>query len=101
MFCSLAIVLVPGSISIWFVALLGLANSLMWPAIWPLAMSDLGKYTKVGSSLLVMAIVGGAIFPVLYGWVSDITASMQSGYWICFPAYLMIFYYALAGHKIR
>lgn len=98
---SLAIVLVPGSLSIWFVALLGLANSLMWPAIWPLAMSDLGKFTKVGSSLLVMAIVGGAIFPVLYGWLSDLTSSMQSGYWICFPAYLMIFYYALAGHKIR
>ena len=62
---SLLVVFLPVHISIWFVALLGLANSLMWPALWPLAMKDLGKFTKTGSSLLVMAIVGGAIFPLL------------------------------------
>ncbi|WP_455639578.1 glucose/galactose MFS transporter [Parabacteroides sp.] len=98
---SLLIVLTPLSLSIWFVALLGLANSLMWPALWPLAMKDLGKFTKTGSSLLVMAIVGGAIFPLLFGWLADVFGNMQQAYWICFPAYLMIFYYALSGHKIR
>ncbi len=98
---SLLIVLLPVNISIWFVAALGLANSLMWPALWPLAMKDLGRFTKTGSSLLVMAIVGGAIFPLLFGWVADVAPTMQHAYWICFPAYLMIFYYAMSGHKIR
>lgn len=98
---SLLIVLTPMHISIWFVAVLGLANSLMWPALWPLAMKDLGKFTKTGSSLLVMAIVGGAVFPLLFGWLADVFGNMQQAYWICFPAYLMIFYYALSGHKIR
>lgn len=98
---SLLIVLTPLNLSIWFVVLLGLANSLMWPALWPLAMKDLGKFTKTGSSLLVMAIVGGAIFPLLFGWLADVFGNMQQAYWICFPAYLMIFYYALSGHKIR
>ena len=74
---SLLIVLLPASTSIWFVALLGLANSLMWPALWPLAMKDLGRFTKTGASLLVMAIVGGAIFPLLFGWVADVAPSMQ------------------------
>ena len=97
---SLGIVFTPMHISIYFVASLGLANSLIWPAVWPLAMEDLGKFTKTGSSLLVMAIVGGAIFPLLFGWLSD-TTGMQSAYWICLPAYLMIFYYAVAGHKVR
>lgn len=98
---SLLIVLLPVNISIWFVAALGLANSLMWPALWPLAMKDLGRFTKTGSSLLVMAIVGGAIFPLLFGWVADVAPTMQHAYWICFPAYLMIFYYAMSGHKVR
>lgn len=98
---SLLIVLTPMNISIWFVAVLGLANSLMWPALWPMAMKDLGKFTKTGSSLLVMAIVGGAVFPLLFGWLADEFGNMQQAYWICFPAYLMIFYYALSGHKIR
>ena len=98
---SLLIVLTPMNISIWFVAVLGLANSLMWPALWPMALKDLGKFTKTGSSLLVMAIVGGAVFPLLFGWLADVSGNMQQAYWICFPAYLMIFYYALSGHKIR
>ena len=98
---ALLIVLTPMNISIWFVAVLGLANSLVWPALWPMAMKDLGKFTKTGSSLLVMAIVGGAVFPLLFGWLADVSGNMQQAYWICFPAYLMIFYYALSGHKIR
>lgn len=98
---SLLVVLTPVTVSIWFVAVLGLANSLMWPALWPMAMKDLGKFTKTGSSLLVMAIVGGAIFPLLFGWLADEFGNLQQAYWICFPTYLLIFYYAIAGHKIR
>ena len=99
---SSCMILMPiGTISIYFVALLGLANSLLWPAIWPLDIKDLGELTKIGSSILVMAIAGGAIFPLLFGWMCDLLQNMQQAYWICIPAYSMILYYAIKGHKIR
>jgi len=97
---TIMIVLLPVGISIYFVALLGLANALMWPAIWPLAIADLGKYTKMGSSLLVTGIIGGAFLPLLFGYVADV-ASHQVAYLVCLPAYLYIMYFALWGSKIR
>jgi FHS family L-fucose permease-like MFS transporter len=97
---TIMIVLLPAGISIYFVALLGLANALMWPAIWPLAIADLGKYTKMGSSLLVTGIIGGAFLPLLFGYVADV-ASHQVAYLVCIPAYVYIMYFALAGSKIR
>ncbi|CAN5616914.1 sugar MFS transporter [soil metagenome] len=86
--------------SITFVALLGLANSLMWPSIWPLAIGGLGKFTKIGSSLLIMAIGGGAVLPLLYGRLAEISGA-QMAYCIVLPGYCMVLYYAIAGHKIR
>ena len=97
---SLAIVLTPGPVSVWFVALLSFACSLMYPAIWPLAIVDLGKFTKKGSSLLVASIGGGALIPVLFGFLKD-WAGSQNAYWICLPFYLLIMYYAYYGYKIR
>ena len=97
---TIMIVLLPVGISIYFVALLGLANALMWPAIWPLAIADLGKYTKMGSSLLVTGIIGGAFLPLLFGYVADV-ASHQVAYLVCLPAYIYIMYFALSGSKIR
>jgi fucose permease len=97
---TILIVLLPVGISIYLVALLGLANALMWPAIWPLAIADLGKFTKMGSSLLVTGIIGGAFLPLLFGYIADI-ASHQVAYLVCLPAYLYIMYYALSGSKIR
>ena len=97
---TIAILLFPIGISIYLVALLGLANALMWPAIWPLAIADLGKFTKMGSSFLVTGIIGGAIIPLLFGYVAD-TASYKFAYLVCLPAYLYIMYYALSGSKIR
>ena len=97
---TLLIVLLPVGISIYFVALLGLANALMWPAIWPLAIADLGKFTKMGSSLLVTGIIGGAFLPLLFGYVADV-ASHQVAYLVCLPAYLYIMYFALFGSGIR
>ena len=82
-----------------FIAMLGLANSLVWPAIWPLALDGVGKYTKIGSALLIMAIAGGAIMPLVYGWLSEILKSTQQAYWIAVPCYIMILYFALWGHK--
>jgi fucose permease len=97
---TIMIVLLPVGISIYFVALLGLANALMWPAIWPLAIADLGKYTKMGSSLLVTGIIGGAFLPLLFGFIAD-AASHQVAYLVCLPAYLYIMYFSLSGSKIR
>jgi fucose permease len=97
---TIMIVLLPVGISIYFVALLGLANALMWPAIWPLAIADLGKFTKMGSSLLVTGIIGGAFLPLLFGYIAD-AASHQAAYLVCLPAYIYIMYFALSGSKIR
>ena len=87
-------------VSITFVALLGLANSLMWPSIWPLAIDGLGRFTKIGSSLLIMAIGGGAVLPLLYGRLSEVL-NTHMAYCIVLPSYCMVLYYAVAGHKIR
>ena len=89
-----------GYISIVFVSLMGLANSLMWPSIWPLALEGLGKFTKIGSSLLIMAIGGGAILPILYGKFAG-KINPQQAYWIVIPCYLAVLFYAVKGHKIR
>jgi MFS transporter, FHS family, L-fucose permease len=97
---TILIVLLPVGISIYFVALLGLANALMWPAIWPLAIADLGKFTKMGSSLLVTGIIGGAFLPLLFGYIAEV-ASHQVAYLVCIPAYLYIMYFAFSGSKIR
>lgn len=87
-----------GYSSVFCIALLGLANALMWPAIWPLALNGLGKFTKAGSSLLVMGISGAAVIPPLYGHFVDLY-SAQTSYLILLPIYLFIFYYAVWGHK--
>lgn len=97
---SLSVVLMPQELSIYFVVLMALGCSLMWPAIWPLAMTDLGRFTKTGSSLMVIAIVGGALIPPLYGVAKDALGA-QNAYWIAVPIFFYIFYYALKGHKIR
>jgi fucose permease len=85
-------------LTVLFVALLGLANSVVWPAMWPLALDGLGRFTKTASALLVMAIAGGAVLPLTYGKLA-VTFSTQTAYWICVPAYLIIMYYAFIGHK--
>lgn len=90
-----------GYVSVAFIALLGLANAVMWPAIWPLAIADLGKFTKTGSALLIMGIAGGATLPLLYGRLTDILHSNQMAYWMMVPFYLFILYYAISGHKMR
>ena len=89
-----------GFTSVMFIALLGLANSLMWPSIWPLAITELGRFTKIGSSMMVMAISGAAVFPLLYGRIADVSTP-KTAYWIVIPIYLFVLYYAQYGHKIR
>ena len=82
------------------IALLGLANAIVWPAIWPLALSGLGKYTATGSALLIMAIAGGAVVPVILGAASTIV-DRQTAYIVMTPCYLFILYYAARGCKLR
>ena len=96
---SLAAIVTNGYISVMFVAFLGLANSLMWPSIWPLAIANLGKFTKLGSSLLIMAISGGAVLPLAYGQLGD-KFSLHQAYWLVVPCYIIILFYASRGHKL-
>ncbi len=85
-------------VTVLFVALLGLANALVWPAMWPLALDGLGRFTKTGSAFLIMAIAGGAILPLIYGKLAD-SFSTQAAYWVCVPGYLIIMYYSFAGYR--
>ena len=113
---SFCIVYTSGFTSVLFVAALGIANALVWPAIWPLALTGLGKFTKTASALLIMAISGGAIIPPLYGTLVDgkkeeliatginegsaLAEAASFGYWILLPCYMVILYYAFWGHKV-
>lgn len=97
---ALLVVLTPEGISIWCITLIAMSCSLMWPALWPLAMADLGHFTKKGSSLLVISIVGGAVIPLLFGLLKD-TIGNQNAYCLFLPCFLYILYYATYGYKIR
>ncbi|MBZ0206047.1 MAG: sugar MFS transporter [Flavobacteriales bacterium] len=97
---TIAATLLPAHASILCIALLGLANALVWPAIWPLAISGLGRHTKTGSALLVMAIAGGAILPLIYGKLAEEPGiGHQHAYWMMVPCYLFILWYGLVGHR--
>ena len=114
---SVLIISTSGYTSVLFVAALGFANALVWPAIWPLTLNGLGKLTKKASALLVMAISGGAILPPVYGALVDlrktnlveegikesnaIAEASTYGYWVLLPCYLFILYFAFHGHKLK
>ena len=86
--------------SVTYIALLGFANALVWPAVWPLALDGLGKLTPKASALLVMGIAGGAILPMVYGGLAE-SIDSQSAYWMMLPCYLFILFYAMKGHRLR
>jgi glucose/galactose transporter len=88
-----------GFTSVLCIAILGLANAIMWPAIWPLAIDGLGKLTKTGSAWLIMMIAGGAILPLIYGSLSDYLHSSQIAYSIMIPLYGFVLYFAMFGYK--
>jgi MFS transporter, FHS family, L-fucose permease len=100
---SIAVFITSGYTAILFIALLGLANALMWPAIWPLAIDKLGQFTKTGSALLVMGIAGGALVPLLYALLKKETGlnlPNHLAFFICvLPCYLYILYYSIKGYK--
>jgi FHS family L-fucose permease-like MFS transporter len=90
---------VPRMASVVFIALMGMANALIWPSVWPLAIEGLGRFTGIGSSLLIMGNLGGALLPLLYGRLADII-NPQSAYIVVIPCYIFILYYAVWGHKV-
>jgi FHS family L-fucose permease-like MFS transporter len=96
---TMAAIASPKMISVVFIALLGMANSLIWPSVWPLAIDGLGRFTRIGSSLLIMGNLGGALLPLIYGRLADIT-DPKLAYIIVIPCYFYILYYAIAGHKV-
>lgn len=87
--------------SLTFVALMGLAHALVWPTIWPLALDGLGRLTAQGAALLIMGIAGGALVPLLFGKIAEVSGETVAGYWIALPCYLFILYYAAWGHRLR
>lgn len=96
------VLLLPGYSSVLCIALLGLANALMWPAIWPLAIDGLGRHTKTGSALLIMGIAGGALLPLIYGWLGSLPGiGLQQAYALMVPCYLFIGWYALAAPRLK
>jgi glucose/galactose transporter len=99
---TLAAIFTSGPTSVFFIAMLGFANAIVWPAIWPLAIHNTGKHIKTASSLLIMAIAGGATLPLIWGAFADYFAGQpQNAYWICIPCYLIIFYFSMWGYKLK
>lgn len=93
------VLLTTGFTSVFFLAALGFAHSLMWPAIWPMSLKGLGKFTKTGAALLIMGIAGGAIIPLIYGRMADLSNN-QHAYALMIPCYIFILFFAIWGHKI-
>ncbi len=96
---ALALIL-PAKASIWAIVLLGVPNSLIYAGIWPLAIKNLGRWTSLGSALLVMALCGNAVLPLLYGYVSD-HIGLQGAYWLLLPCFAYMIFYAVYGYKIE
>ena len=97
---STLVLLLPVKSSIWCVVLLGIPNSLIYAGIWPLAIRGLGRWTTLGSSLLVMALCGNAIVSLLYGLMTDYM-SLQASYWLLLPCFAYMIYYAVWGYKVE
>ncbi|MDO5968976.1 sugar MFS transporter [Flavivirga aquimarina] len=114
---SICILITTGFTSVLFVAALGVSNALVWPAVWPLTLNGLGKFTKTASALLIMAISGGAIIPPLYGrlvdsgkhelissGISEVEAAATAAtgsYWVLIPCYAIILFFAVKGHRYK
>ena len=114
---SFCIISTTGFTSVLFVAALGIANALVWPAVWPLTLDGLGKHTKTAAALLIMAISGGAIIPPLYGRLVDsgkealidsgleaadaLALAAKESYYILFPCYAIIFVFAVWGQRLK
>jgi len=89
-----------GYVSVGFVAALGFANAMMWPAIFPLAIKGLGRLTEIGSALLIMGIAGGALIPQAFAILRQHHDFQLAFAALMLPCYLYILFYAVKGHRI-
>lgn len=86
--------------SVWALVLLGFANSMIWAGIWPLALNNLGRFIKIGASVLIMGLCGNAILPLVYGFIAD-RHDLRTAYIVLLPCYTFLIFYAFKGHRIR
>ena len=98
---SVLVMLLPARQAVWCLVLMGIPNSVVYAGIWPLAIHDLGKWTNLGSAIMVMALCGSAIFPLIYAGIADASASLHTAYWILIPAAAYMIFYAFAGYRIN
>jgi len=96
-----ASILSTGETALWLIVLCGLMNSIMWPVIFPLAITGLGPFTKQGSSYLIMAIVGGALIPPLMGWLATHGGGLRVAFVVPALCYLYLLFYAVSGYRVR
>ncbi|MBD2716166.1 sugar MFS transporter [Microvirga sp. STR05] len=97
----LASLVLRGETALWLVVFCGLCNSIMWPVIFPLAIKGLGPFTKQGSSYLIMAIVGGAVIPLLMGWIATNGGGLRVAFVLPVLCYAYLLYYAVSGYRVR
>lgn len=98
---SVLVVALPARTAIWCLVLLGIPNSVIYAGIWPLAIHDLGKWTNLGSAILVMALCGSAVLPLVYASCVDVSGSLQSSYWLLIPCFIYMIFYAFHGYGIN
>ena len=96
--CGLVAVTKTGMISVWAVVLIGFFHSIMFPTIFALSIKNLGPFTKRGSSLLVMSIIGGAIIPAVMGRISDLS-NIQRAFIVPLLCYVYVLYFGVSGYK--
>ena len=94
-------ILSSGETALWLVVLCGLCNAIIWPVVFPLAITGLGKFTKQGSSYLIMAIVGGAVIPPLMGLLATHGGGMRAAFVLPALCYAYLLYYAFSGYRVR
>jgi len=87
-------------VSLWFVVLLGFANSMIWAGLWPLALDGLGRYIKTGAALMIMGLAGNAVMPLFYGYYAD-HYDLRTAYWVLLPCYVYLVFYAFYGYSLR
>lgn len=96
--CAVIAIFATGVIPIWAVVFIGFFHSIMFPTIFALGLKNLGPYTKLASSFMVMAIIGGALFPVLMGYISDLS-NIQWAFAVPLACYVYVLYFAMEGYK--
>jgi FHS family L-fucose permease-like MFS transporter len=96
--CTFITIVGSGNVAVWALVLLGFFDSIMFPTIFALSVKNLGPYTKLGSALLVMSIIGGAIVPAIMGYISDVS-SIQKAFVVPLICYAYVLYFAFRGYK--